>query len=84
MGAATLVLAVLGLLTFGSSSAPVAAAAVEPAPAAAAVVAPSPRAAAPSHPQVAVAAPAKSANPRLLKPASHSSRGRHHKRLAIR
>ncbi len=84
MGAATLVLAVLGLLTFGAPSASVtAAAAADPAPAAS--VAPSPsKPSPPSHAPLAAVAPSKASNPRLLKPASHSSRGRHHKRLAAR
>jgi len=92
MGAAALVLGLLGALTFGPPSAPVAGAApvADPAPAAAVApsLSPSPspspsRASAPSH-AVAAATPAKSSNPRLLKTASHSSRGRHHKRVAAR
>jgi hypothetical protein len=87
MGAATLVLAVLGVLTFGSSNAPVV-------PVAATVAAPvavdAPHAAQPARSVEAPrakAAPAvitKSTNPRVLKTAAHSSRGRHHKRLATR
>jgi hypothetical protein len=81
MGLATLVLGVLGMLTFGGglSSAP----AVEAPRAAAASVAEPSRAVGPSaHATTAIAA--KSSNPRLLKAASHSSKGRHHKRLATR
>ncbi|HEY2748903.1 MAG TPA: hypothetical protein VGL86_29985 [Polyangia bacterium] len=83
MGAAVLVLGLLGALTFGAPAASVAAAAVEPP----ASVAPPAHVAAPAHPATSrtqFAALAKSSNPRLLKPASHPSRGRHHKRIASR
>lgn len=84
MGLAALVLGVLGMLTFGGGAATVSAPAAEaPHASAAAVAAPSRAAVAPSsRPSAAVAA--KSSNPRILKAASHSSKGRHHKRLATR
>ncbi|HEX9105412.1 MAG TPA: hypothetical protein VF997_24545 [Polyangia bacterium] len=83
MGLATLVLGVLGMLTFGglTASAPAA-----PAPAVeasrAAPVEPAHPAAPATH--AAPTVTTRSANPRILKAASHSSRGRHHKRLATR
>jgi hypothetical protein len=87
MGAATLVLGVLGVLTFGSPGATVV-------PVAATVAAPvavdAPHAAQPArsveapHAKPAPAVISKSSNPRVLKTAAHSSRGRHHKRLATR
>jgi hypothetical protein len=82
MGAAALVLAVLGVLTFGSSpAAPPAAASVEP-PVAIAVPAAHPARA--GHTQIA-AVVTRSSNPRILKPASHSSKARHRsKRVAAR
>ena len=81
MGLATLVLGVLGMLTFGGvpSSAP----AAEATRAAAATVAEPHRAVEPSS-RATTAVAAKSSNPRILKAASHSSKGRHHKRLATR
>ena len=84
MGAAVLVLAALGLLTFGPSSGAAAVAATSsPAPAADAT-----QAAALAHPARAVEPPhgvavaPKSSNPRVLKTAAHSSRGRHHKHVS--
>ena len=81
MAMATLVLAVLGLLTFGNG-----AVAVEPAAEAprAAAVEPS-RAVAPALPGNRVAVAAKASNPRLLKAASRTKHGRHHnKKIAAR
>ena len=83
MGLATLVLGVLGMLTFGGGSSLVSAPAAEAPRAAAAATAEPSRAAQPSA-RATTAVAAKSSNPRILKAASHSSKGRHHKRLAIR
>ncbi|HEY1585642.1 MAG TPA: hypothetical protein VGH63_08135 [Polyangia bacterium] len=81
MGLAVLVLGILGTLTFGGglSSAP----AAEAPRAAAATVGEPHRAVEPSA-RATTAVAAKSSNPRILKAASHSSKGRHHKRLATR
>ena len=80
MGLATLVLAVLGMLTFGgsTSSAPAPALAAD---APRATVEPAHAAASPSRAAVVAA---KSSNPRLLKTPAHSNRARHHKRVAAR
>jgi hypothetical protein len=80
MGLAALVLGVLGMLTFGGSSSPIPAAAAD-APRAAAVA--SSRAIEPSA-RASAALGVKSTNPRILKTASHTNRGRHHKRVATR
>ncbi len=85
MGLAALVLGVLGVLTFGGLSSSVA-----PAPALAPPVAietphapavAGTHASAPSSTHVTVAT--HSANPRVLKGSSHSSRGRHHKNKKV-
>jgi hypothetical protein len=77
MAAATLVLCVLGVLTFGSSTT---AAPVPTVDAPVAVAVPAAQPASASRTQVASITP----NPRLLKPASHSSKARHRKRVAAR
>lgn len=85
MGLAVLVLALLGLLTFGgvapSTSAAAAAvaepAAVEPAPATTAR-------ATTSSSRANAAVPTHAQNPRVLKAATHSTKNRHHKRVAAR
>ena len=81
MGLAALVLGALGVLTFGklspSAPPPVAAAAEAPRP----VAAEAPRAVETVHaPGVVIT---RSQNPRVLKTAAHSSRGRHHKNKKI-
>lgn len=80
MGLAALVLGVLGMLTFGGGSSSPTVAAEAPRAAAAATAEPT-RAVEPAARAVVAS---KSTNPRLLKPASHSSKGRHHKRVASR
>src|SRR6185437_11385340 len=81
MAAAAMVLAVLGVLTFGSTpAAPQPAASIEPP---VAVAAPAARPASSAHTQAAAVA-TKSSNPRVLKAASHSSKARHRKRIAAR
>jgi hypothetical protein len=78
MAMAALVLGLLGMLTFGGGSSP----AATPSPVAAA----SPRAVEPTRAAEPARAPAvaHATNPRVLKAAAHSSKGRHHKRLATR
>jgi hypothetical protein len=88
MGLAVLVLGVLGVLTFGgvspsTSAAP--AAVVEPAVAVAApppARTPSRATTSTTHASAVVATRAQ--NPRVLKAATHSTRSRHHKRIAAR
>ena len=85
MAMATLVLGVLGLLTFGNGAVAAAPAAETP-HAAAAAVEPA-RAAVPSHETVKIAnaVVVKSSNPRVLKAASRTKHGRHHaKKIAQR
>jgi hypothetical protein len=83
MGLAALVLGVLGMLTFGGGASLVSAPAVA-APSATAATAAEPRRAVEPSARATTAVAAKSSNPRILKAASHSSKGRHHKRLAAR
>lgn len=83
MGLAVLVLGLLGLLTFGGVS-PSLTAAAPPAPA----PVEAPRAAAaesarPAAPSTRATVATHSANPRVLKGASHSSRARHHKNKRV-
>lgn len=81
MGAAALVPAVLGVLTFGSPvAAPQPASSIDPP---VAVAAPAARPTSAARTQVA-AVMTKSSNPRILKAASHSSKARHRKRVAAR
>lgn len=85
MGLAALVLAVLGVLTFGSVSPSLTAA---PTAAAAPVAVDAPQAAGvesarPAAPSARTTVAAHASNPRVLKGASHSSRGRHHKNKKV-
>jgi hypothetical protein len=81
MGAAVLVLGLLGVITFSPPAASAVASVVAPAPAPLAAPTPAPaRAAEPPRTKAATAAAPKSSNPRILKASSHSSKARHHKR----
>jgi hypothetical protein len=74
MGLATLVLAMLGLLTFGNGAVAVESASEAPRAAVAEPI----HAVSPAHESARAAAVAKSSNPRVLKASSRTKHGRHH------